>query len=767
MRSILILAALLVLASVAPVQAKDRYLLGSSVYAQSVTVGIRKLYPATIDEDQAIAAAAEGSGLWVPLASGGRVYVKYVRNEVYANGDWSWIGEVATAIGKQSAVLTFGKDAVFGSIPMPSGRALHIVRHEGKAWVAQVDPALAAQSVALMANAVRRNDALAPPTARFRRGANTRLQPSEDTAAPLSAASAQVTASATAASATAASGPVVDVMIAYTAGFATGLGSDSAAQTRLNYLVAYANQTYVNSKVNLRIRLVETVKVSYPDNTLNDNALFDLSGFDDNGNSVTIPASLSTLPTLRVQYGADLVALVRKYDHATNGSCGIAWLNGAGAVGVVQDDYPAGMAVISDGTDAGYYCEDKALTHELGHTMGLAHDIANASKDSSNNPIPGAYAYSYGYKTSVSGNTGFGTIMAYEGATQESVQVFSSPNLLCQNVPCGVANQADNARTLNQTAATVATFEATKVPLSAQRIRNDVDNDGRSDILWRYTSGGSGAFGYWIMNGSTVAKTWAVSTGTGYHVAATGDFNGDGYLDIAWTSSSRDVRLWFGNGVSFSSSAYVRSYGAGWQIIGAGDIDGDGKSDLLFRYVSGSSGQFGYWIMNGSTVVRTWATATTTTYRVGATGDFNGDGYLDIAWTSAANDVKMWFGNGTSFSSSAYAGTFAKGWSLIGGGDVDGDGKTDLLFLYNSGGVSRFGYWNMNGSTVVRTWSTSVNPAYHVACTGDFNGDGDLDVAWTSNANDIQIWFGNGTSFTGNTYARSFGTGWTPIADTP
>lgn len=734
MRSILILAALMVLASMTPAQAKDRYLLGSSAYAQSVTVGARKLYPATIDENQAMAAAAEGSGLWVPLPEGGRTYLKFVKTEVYANGDWSWIGQADTAIGKQPVVLTFGKDAVFGTIPTPSGRALHVVRHEGKAWLAQVDPALAAQSVALMASAVRRNDALAPPVSRMRGGQRTRMQSSEEAAAPLSAASAQVTASATATS-----GPVVDLMIAYTSGFATGLGSDSAAQTRLNYLVAYANQSYVNSKVNLRVRLVKTVKVSYPDNTLNDDALFDLSGFDDSGNSVTIPPALSTLPNLRVQYGADLVALVRKYDHATNGSCGIAWLNGAGAVGVTQDDYPAGMAVVSDGSSSGFFCEDKSLTHELGHTMGLAHDIANASKDSNNNPIPGAYAYSYGYKTSVSGNTGFGTIMAYEDQSQESVQVFSNPSLLCQNVPCGVSNQADNARTLNQTGAVVATFEPTKVGLTSDRARNDLDGDGMSDLLWRNANG---RFAYWTMFGATAEfKSSSVAVSTSYALVAAGDFTGDGKVtDLVWANSS-SIWLWPKGGTS-SGSQRIGDMPAGWAILGSGDIDGDGKSDLLWRQTS--TGRFAYWLMSGATVrQRSASTAVDPSYALAAIADFNGDGKTDLVWTNGIWDW-MWLSTGTGFTAQRI-GSHPAGWTIAGGGDVDGDGKADLLWRNGSAGT--FTYWLMNGSTVrSKASSLSMASSYRLLTYGDFNGDGLLDLVW-SNSSVVQMWVGSDQGF--------------------
>jgi hypothetical protein len=330
------------------------------------------------------------------------------------------------------------------------------------------------------------------------------------------------------------------------------------------------------------------------------------------------------------------------------------------------------------------------------------------------------------------------------------------------------SNSADNVHSMNNTASKIAAFETPTVghPVTRQ-VRTDVNGDGYSDMLWRYSSSTKWAFGYWLFNGSQVIGTWSVPTTSAYHVVATGDFNGDGYLDIVWTSAKRDIKIWFGKGNSFSGSSYVASYPAGWQVIGAGDIDGDGKTDLLLRYKSGSRGKFGYWIMNGSKRVRTWSTATTTAYSVGATGDFNGDGKLDIAWTSSKGDVKLWLGNGTSFSSSKYVGSYGAGWSMAGAGDVDGDGKSDLLFVYKSGGTARFGYWIQNGATRTRTWSTSFNANYRIASTGDFNSDGFLDVAWTSAARDVQLWIGDGLGFSGNTFVRNYSSGWQPVPDTP
>src|SRR6185437_12548359 len=252
----------------------------------------------------------------------------------------------------------------------------------------------------------------------------------------------QAAADAVVRQASAASGPVtIDVMVAYTPGFVTMLGSQSLALTRIQNLVDVTNQAYLASGVNQQIRLVYTVEVNYPDKTSNQSALDDITG-SDGTNPVPIPASLQNIASLRVQYGADLVAMIRSYDNATQGDCGVGWLIGGSQTPIVPSESNAyGYSVISDGSNTiggtEYYCLDTTFAHELGHNMGDSHDRANADQ-------PGAYSYSYGYLGN--GTNGFSTIMAYGTATDTPLSLFSNPNVsTCQNTPCGVADSASNS----------------------------------------------------------------------------------------------------------------------------------------------------------------------------------------------------------------------------------------------------------------------------------------------------------------------------------
>src|SRR5690348_575387 len=483
--------------------------------ARTLAHGAQKATPVSVSEGQAMQAIFKG-GMWLPNATGGREYVKYDHHLVHDNGDWTWVGKVQTAHGLQSAVITFGKNAVFGRIPQASGDALRLVTADGQKLLVQTDGSKMAAS-AVNRQLYAHQDFKVP--SHKAAASSARTASAATTTRTATAASAQTTASATTSG-----GPTIDVMVAYTSGFASAQGSTSAALTRINNLVDVANQAYADSGVNQRIRLVHTMQVSYTDTNDDTKALDDVTGNDGNGNSVPIPSALQGVASVRAQYGADLVVLLRKFNNAGNNGCGVGWLIGGGEQGIIpSEDNAFGYSVVQDGSDAGYYCLDSTFAHELGHNMGSAHDRANSTQ-------PGAYAYSYGYRGN--GVDGFATIMSYGGATQTPLNLFSNPNLsTCQNSPCGVADSstssADNVHSLNNTAGLIAQFEPTKVVVTGGRARDDIDGDGRSDLLFQQDPNNQ-SLSWWLMNGTQPLSTHSQAvTVSGYQVVATGDFNGD------------------------------------------------------------------------------------------------------------------------------------------------------------------------------------------------------------------------------------------------
>lgn len=176
---------------------------------------------------------------------------------------------------------------------------------------------------------------------------------------------------------------VIDVLLLYTPAMAK-----PGVRTRLNQLLALANQALVDSQVKAVFRLAGARPIGYRNGGDNSQVLDDLSHFT---------GGLGKVPQLRAQTGADVVVLVRRFWPASQGgNCGIAWVNGSGAAELRAD---LAFAVIGYGAAGGYYCSDYTLAHELGHVLGATHDRQHANV-AGKFPIPTAMASRTGSATS-------------------------------------------------------------------------------------------------------------------------------------------------------------------------------------------------------------------------------------------------------------------------------------------------------------------------------------------------------------------------------
>ncbi|MCI0536488.1 MAG: fibronectin type III domain-containing protein [Verrucomicrobiales bacterium] len=232
--------------------------------------------------------------------------------------------------------------------------------------------------------------------------------------------------------------PIVqDIMVLYTPASASRYGQ-SGIESKILQAITDANAAYQNSQVNAQLNLVYLGEVSYVETGNMSTALTALQSTSD--------GKLDAIHSLRNQVGADLVCLI---DEDSN-YCGIAYVMQSVSTAFA----PYAFSVVYSGC-----LSSLTLPHELGHNQGNQHDRANSSSQ-------GAYPYSYGWRRCVTDGTGFRDIMSYSCSGGTRVPYFSNPNLSLYGYPLGVdyeadpANAADTVRSMNNTAATVASFRA-------------------------------------------------------------------------------------------------------------------------------------------------------------------------------------------------------------------------------------------------------------------------------------------------------------------
>ncbi|MBN7138633.1 hypothetical protein A7A76_05845 [Lysobacter enzymogenes] len=212
---------------------------------------------------------------------------------------------------------------------------------------------------------------------------------------------------------------VVRVMVVYTQAAANAVGN---TLTKANLAITESNQSFANSAVNVRFELAGQYTNSYVSAGFDT----DLSRF-----AGTSDGYLDSYHATRNSIAADVNVLIIT-DPAY---CGLGYLNSSAS---------NAFSVVGASCMTGYY----SFAHEIGHNFGAHHDPSNG-----NNTI---YPYGHGYWGP--GNA-WRTIMAYScGSNCPRLNYWSNPNITYNGAPMGTAAKSNNARVLNERAATVAAF---------------------------------------------------------------------------------------------------------------------------------------------------------------------------------------------------------------------------------------------------------------------------------------------------------------------
>lgn len=225
----------------------------------------------------------------------------------------------------------------------------------------------------------------------------------------------------------------------------------------------------------------------------------------------------------------------------------------------------------------------------------------------------------------------------------------------------------------------------------------------------------------------------------GVRVAA-GDVNGDGVADIITgpgPGMGARVRVFDGaTGNRIHSFRAFPGFFRGGVFVAAGDVNGDGKADIIVapdrgappivRVFDGGTGNsirtfFAYsaFFMGGVRV---------------AAGDVNGDGKADIitaAGPGGGPHIKVFDGTSNTILQSffAYSAGFTGG-VYVAAGDVNGDGHADIVTGAGAGGGPQVKVFAGTSNALLQSFfAYSVNFMGGVrVAAGDVNGDGRADI---------------------------------------
>ena len=198
-----------------------------------------------------------------------------------------------------------------------------------------------------------------------------------------------------------------------------------------------------------------------------------------------------------------------------------------------------------------------------------------------------------------------------------------------------------------------------------------------------------------------------------------GDINGDGYSDTVmvhaegfsgvWLTQGDNTVVWGGLG----EKAEV-------ELLGVGQYNGG-----IGLFIKDTANHVGVWTLdNGAVTGYAGVESFNADTNVIGLGDFNGDGNTDLLLQSADGVLGAYLTGGTGWSELK---GFGDNWQVAAVGDLNGDGIDDVVLQENTGNTGAL-IIDENGK--IASWSdlSALGEGMNVIDSGDFNGDGVSDI---------------------------------------
>jgi hypothetical protein len=332
------------------------------------------------------------------------------------------------------------------------------------------------------------------------------------------------------------------------------------------------------------------------------------------------------------------------------------------------------------------------------------------------------------------------TVAVPTGASYEPISVTNITNGLTAysskpfitTFPCGSITSSSFAPKVDFTTGT------TPFKIST----GDFDGDGKTDLA--VVNQSSYSVSVFRNTGSSGIVSFATkvdfTTGTNILCISIGDLNGDGKLDIVVGNSNPQTVSLYRNTSSIGTISFATKVdfttGGSPYGISIGDLDGDGKLDITVANVNSNSVS----VLRNTSSSGAISFAAKLDFTTGtqptsvSVGDFDGDGKLDLAVANEISNSISVFRNASSIGTISFATKvdFTTGTNplFISTGDFDGDGKLDLTVAnFYSRSVSVFRNTGSSGTISYAAkvdFTTGLYP--RSISISDLNGDGKIEL---------------------------------------
>ncbi|MER5705926.1 DUF2961 domain-containing protein [Micromonospora sp. NPDC002296] len=270
--------------------------------------------------------------------------------------------------------------------------------------------------------------------------------------------------------------------------------------------------------------------------------------------------------------------------------------------------------------------------------------------------------------------------------------------------------------------------------LSRGRNTSDVNGDGRDDVV-DFTRGVTADVFASISSGSGFgpAGRWHDFFATDAELPFTGDVDGDGRADVITFTrgASADVYVALSTGTGFGPGVKWHDFfAAGTETPAVGDVDGDGRADIV-TFTRGASADVYVALSTGTGFgpgVK-WHDFFAAGTETPAVGDVDGDGRDDIVTflQGVGGAVYVSLSDGSRFVQHAWkwGDGVATGSQLPALADVTGDGRDDVV-VFTRGATADVLVRPSTGGGLgaAATWHGNFAIGTELPGVGDFDGDG-------------------------------------------